>query len=215
MIFVAILLSVTLLIVQIYIVKLGSQYEPKVSVVYANQKIAAKTVVTEAMLEKKDINMSLVNKQSVTDIAAIVGKKAKIDIESGEMLLSSKVTDKNEMEDINVENKNNRLFTLELKGDQANGWWLKVDQHVDVLYVHNTVPVPQPDGSVKEDKIIERLNNIRIAALITQEGTLLKNDERNTLPKYVCLELDTKQDELLAYAKTNGRIELSVVPVVE
>lgn len=56
------------------------------------------------------------------------------------------------------------------------------------------------------------MGKIRVAAIISQEGKLIKNDDRYSLPKYICFEVNTEQDEMLAYAKSNGRIELSVIP---
>ena len=203
LIFFTALLAATLLLAEIYVVKAGSQYESKISVYFAKDDIPAKTLVSEDMLLKKEINIGFFHKQSVTDPASIVGLKAKFDIVEGEMLLSHKFTNKDDMEIIDVENKDCRLFALDLKGDQANGWWLFVGQLVDVIFVPSS-------GSQ-----VERLNDIRVAALISQEGTLLQNGDRHSLPRYVCLELTKEQDEMLAFAKGNGRIELSAVPVVE
>ncbi|HOJ10594.1 MAG TPA: SAF domain-containing protein [Clostridiales bacterium] len=205
LIIITVILSVVLLAVQTYIVKTGSEYEAKVKVVFAKEYIPANTEITEDMLEMREVNIGLAHLKSVTNAGKLIGKKTKMDIEAKEMILESKIYKENElMEKIAVKNDNNRLFTLELKGDQANGWWIEADQYVDILFV----PTQKP-----EERKVERMEKIRVAALISQEGKLIKNNiDRNVIPKYICLEVDTKQDELLAFAKGNGRIELSVIP---
>lgn len=204
LIILTIILAIVLLGVEIYIVKQGSEYEAKVKVVFAKEYIPTNTDITENMLEMKEVKLSFVHPQSITDMNKLIGKKAKINIEKDEMILDSKIFKDDELvEKIEVKNENNRLFTLELKGDQVNGWWVEVDQYVDILFV----PIQDRD-----ERIVERIEKIRVAALISQEGRLIKNNEKHIMPRYICLEVNTEQDELLAYAKGNGRIELSVIP---
>lgn len=198
------ILSVILLVAQIYIVKVASEYEPKKEVLFAKEYIPANTVITEEMLEKKRINLSLIHEKSIFNTDALIGRKAKIDIEKGEMILESKlISEEDEAEKILVKNENSRLFTLELKGDQANGWQIKPDQYVDILFI---------PAQKQEERIVERIEKVRVAALISDDGKLIKDKDENILPRYICLEVDTEIDELLAYAKGNGRIELSVIP---
>lgn len=208
LIIITVILSMVLLAAQIYIVKAGSEYEAKVKVAFAKGYIPANTEITEDMLEMGEVNIGLTHLKSVTNAEKLIGKKTKMDIEAKEMILESKIYKENElMEKIAVKDDNNRLFTLELKGDQVNGWWIEADQYVDILFV----PTQKP-----EERKVERIEKVRVAALITQEGRLIKNsNDRNVIPKYICLEVDTKQDELLAFAKGNGRIELSVIPSIE
>ena len=156
------------------------------------------------MLEMKEVSIGLAHSKSITDIDKLVGEKTKMNIEAKEMILDSKIYKENEKKErIPVKSDNNRLFTLELKGDQANGWWIDVDQYVDILFV---------PSQKSEERTVERMGKIRVAAIISQEGKLIKNDDRYSLPKYICFEVNTEQDEMLAYAKSNGRIELSVIP---
>ncbi len=204
LIIVTIILSVVLLAAQIYIVKVGSEYEAKVKVAFAKEYISANTEITADMLEMKEVNIGLAHPKSITDIDKLIGEKTKMNIEAKEMILDSKIYKENEKKErIPVKSDNNRLFTLELKGDQANGWWIDVDQYVDILFV---------PSQKSEERTVERMGKIRVAAIISQEGKLIKNDDRYSLPKYICFEVNTEQDEMLAYAKSNGRIELSVIP---
>jgi len=222
------ILTVVLLAAEVFIVKSASGYEPETNVVYAKVEIPEDAIVQEEMLEEKKVQISMVHRQSVKSMKDITGRKVKTDIEEGEMLLSSRLYAENEMDDVKVKDKNNRLFSLELKGDQANGWWLMSDQYVDIIFVpngkagiHSTQKPENPEsvstmntGSIgsETENYVQRLRNIRIAALIDDKGKLVKNGERPMLPRYVSFEVTDKQDEFLAYAKGNGRLEISVIP---
>lgn len=148
----AILLLVILLTgVEIFIVRSASRYEPEVEVVFAKQRIPQKTEITPDMLEVRKIGVGLAHRLSVKKTGEAAGKKAVMDIESGEMLLSSKLG-LDEMQQIEVKDKNKRLFSVEFKGDQANGWWVLVDQYVDILFIPNeTYGNPALSDSPRDD----------------------------------------------------------------
>lgn len=222
------ILVVVLLIVEIVIVRAVSKYQPQISVVYAKTSIAENTVVDAEMLMEKKTDAGFVHRLSVVDINDIIGKKTIAGIEQGEMILSSRLGEVGETERINVVDKNNRLFAVEFKGDQANGWWLKPDQFVDIIFVPNeknknitpSQDIPQ-NGEEKsnEEGISEnwkmgmrKLENIRIAAVISDKGVLLEHSEKTTLPRYISFEITDEQCEFLSYAKGAGRIEVCVIP---
>jgi Flp pilus assembly protein CpaB len=206
------ILLVILLVVEVAIVKSASDYEPRVNVVYAKTSISEDTVIRESMLEERKVGISTAHKKSLNNLKDVVGKKARIDIEEGEMLLEPKLMSGSEMEEIKVEDRNNRLYSVEFKGDQANGWWLKADQRVDIIYVPGEKQ--REDVSVQSDNAnnVQKLRGIRIAALIDEKGRLLKNGERTSVPKYISFEVTDRQCEFLAYAKGNGRLEIAVIP---
>lgn len=242
-------LVIVLLALEIFIVKSASRYEPEVGIVFSKVKILEGTQVKAEMLQEKRVNLGLVHKQALRSLKDAEGKMARTDIEEGEMLLSGRLAGQDEMERIKVSDPKNRLFTVEFKGDQANGWWLETGQYVDIIYVANEKQLLLPSSQTKEiqdgnprqkkretqvdayiakdlenpsgsgdiydadrKRRLKRLRNIRIAALIDDKGKLLKDTGRTGTPKYVSFEVDGSQDEFLAYAKTNGRLELSVIP---
>lgn len=221
-------LAVTLLVVEIIIVRSAARYDPQVEVVFARTNIPEKTVIQENMLDRRKIDLHLVNKQLVKDLNDIVGKEAKIDIEEGEMIFKSRIGNRNEVEEIKVIDTKNRLFTVEFKGDQANGWWLMADQYVDIIFIptHSSKNLTENENNISSRQYQNsmdissatlcckptRLRNIRVAALIDDKGNLLKNSRKDTLPRYISFEVTDVQDEFLAYAKSHGRIEISVIP---
>lgn len=214
----AIVLALVFLIVEIIIVKSISKYEPETSVVFAIRKITAGEVITENVLEKRKISLNLVHSQSIKNANEIIGKRAKTDIEEDEIILSSRIADNKYFDEIIVKDKNSRLFTVEFRGDQVNGWQLREGQFVDIIFIpdgKNAMPVIENETWEKEGNTIQRIRNVRIAALIDDKGKLVKNSENSTIPKYISFEVDDVLDQFLAYAKGNGRLEVSVIPAVD
>lgn len=201
------LLTVILVGAEIYIIRAATSYEPVTEVVFARVKIPEDTLITGEMLEIKKVGLASVHKLSVRKSENILGKRSATDIESGEMILSSKVGSSDAMEKIKVKDKNKRLFSVEFKGDQANGWWLLTDQNVDIIFVPGEAGTSEGMGND-----VKKLENIRIAALIDERGKLLKNNDRSTLPRYISFEVTDQQAAFLAEAKSKGRLELSVIP---
>ncbi len=225
------ILVLILVVTEIVIIKSASQYEPKVKVVFAKSGIPEQTVITPAMLELKEVGLSFVHRMSLRSISDAASKRAGTDIEAGEMILSGKLRSE-EMEAIEVEDGNKKLFSVEFKGDQANGWQLMTGQTVDIIYIpderqpdggapgapdapgasEDGVPPAVRDGIAEVRNKIRVLEKIRIAALIDETGKLVKNSGRTVLPRYVSFEVTDEQAGLLAYAKGHGRLELSAIP---
>lgn len=215
-----ILLIIGFTVAEIAIIRTASNYEPKIEVVYAKVQILPKTAIKEEMLEVRKVNISDAHKLAVRKKEEVVGRKAGVTIEDGEMLLSTKVVDEIELEDIKVNDKNNQLFAVEFKPDQINGWWLKVSQYVDVIYVPNKVATgaPTPANQPVLDVNISNINTVtqvveklRVAAIIDDKFKQLKIDDTASIPKYVVLEVTPEQARFLAYCKSNGRLEAAVV----
>jgi Flp pilus assembly protein CpaB len=222
-IIIALLIVVILVAIEIVIIKRAAKYEPQSEVLFAKVRIQEKTLITSDMLQLRKIGTGMVHKMAVCSLKDVIGRKAKMDIEAGEVILSAKLGYEG-MERIEVKDKNKRLFSVEFKGDQANGWWLMPDQYVDIMFVPDEKAEHYNDspGTNNENKQtisiepfgskIQKLKNIRIAALIDDGGKLLKNKDRVSLPRYISFEVTEEEANFLAYAKSNGRLEVCVVP---
>lgn len=223
------ILAAVFLLAEVAFVKNMSGYAPMETVVFAKTKISRDSFIKVDMLIEKKIDSHFAHKLSLKNNNLVVGRKAIMDIEEGEMLLTVKLGTPDEMEKIKVKNTANRLFSVELKGDQANGWWLMTGQYVDIIYVPNYRPgisdqqqtvvlkganADKDVGNKTKSTLlnVQKMKNIRIAALIDDKGKLLSNNQRTSLPKYISFEVSAGQDEFLAFAKTNGHLEVSVIP---
>jgi Flp pilus assembly protein CpaB len=214
----ALILAAVLLVAEIMIIRSAVEYEPKVEAVYAAEKIAKGTIITENMLKTRSIDMNVTHRLSFRKTGDVIGKAARMDIEQDEMLLSSKVEEPGNINAIPVLNPEARLFSVELKGDQANGWQLKTGDHVDIIFIPQRTEwrsAENLNGEIKPERpqgSTVRLENVRIAALVDDSGNVIDDVGKGDSPKYIIFEVEKGRDEFLAYAKANGRLELSVIP---
>ena len=104
-------------------------------------------------------------------------------------------------------------MAVDFKADQANGWRLKKDQYVDIIFVPDKISINNnPGNNTEKDNGIIRIESIRIAALIDSGGNIVDEAGKGQIPSYICFEVDKGIDEFLAFAKKNGRIEIAVIP---
>ncbi len=200
------------------IISRAAGYDTKVKVVFTNTDIPGNTVITADMLEIRETGGSTVHPDAVKNISEALGKRTTAGLIKGEMLLNARLSAKGP-NIVKAEDKNKRLFSAELKIDQANAWQFSERQFVDIIYVPNhgeeneqapqawgVTDVPPTSGGVKIMK------NVRIAGIIDEDGLLLGLSESEKMPRYVSFEVTQDQAVFLAYAKSNGRLELSCIP---
>lgn len=217
----AFLIVVLLVAVQMAIIANASGYEAKDKVVFAKVQIEKNAVITGDMLEFREVGLGAVHPDALKSSDEAVLKRASMDIEAGEMLLSSKFTSGGSGI-IEAEDKSKRLFSVKFDVDQANGWQLADNQYVDVIFVpnhseqQNQVPVAEGVAAMLPyTNGVTLLKNIRVAGLIDEEGKLVDILESKETPRYVSFEVTEEQAVFLAYAKSNGKIELSCIPAHE
>ena len=162
---------VLLVAVEMAIISNASGYESKEKVVFAAERISKNAIITGDMLELREISTEAVHPNAIKSMDIALSKRALMDIEDGEMLLNVKLSaDDDGM--IEAVGKNNRLFSLELDVDQANGWQLTEDQYVDIIYVPSNSEVRNQsvilEGKKKE---IQEGQSIGGAGATTQEKT--------------------------------------------
>ncbi|NLP08319.1 MAG: hypothetical protein GX385_08985 [Clostridiaceae bacterium] len=214
----ALVIVILLAVIEMKIISNASGYEAGEKVVVALRDISRDTVITDEMLEIREISSGAVHRDAVRNIGEAVGLRAAADIYSGEALLKSRLTDK-AADAVEVLNKSNRLFCIKPEWDQANAWQLEKDQCVDVVFIPNHLKqdntCPEAAGVVSvlpAQTGIKVMKNIRIAGFVDEDGEIVKSGEDEKIPRYIIFEVTQEQAVFLAYAKSNGRLELSGIP---
>lgn len=196
----------------------ASGYESRENVVFTKMNIPGNTVITADMLELREVGSSTVHPDAVKNMGEALGKRTTADLVKGEMLLEARLT-ADVRATARAEDMNNRLFSVELKTDQANAWLFSDRQFVDIIYVPNPgeqkEQPPQAGGISDVPSVstgVRILKNVRIAGLVDEDGKLTGAAESEKMPRYVSFEVTQDQAVFLAYAKSNGRLELSCIP---
>lgn len=214
----AFFIALLLVIIEMTIISNASGYEAREKTVFARVHISKNTVITGDMLEVREIGAGSVHPNALKGTGEAVSKRAGMDIEAGEMLLESKLLSV-EGGIIEAEDNTKRLFCVEFEADRANGWQLSDGQRVDIIFVPN-------HGEQKEEPPLANgvetvfpassgvkiLKNICIAGLIDEDSRVVDRIEAEKTPKYICFEVTVEQAAFMAFAKSNGRLEISSVP---
>ena len=201
---------VVLLVVEVIFIRTTTGSGATKAVVFAKADIGANTVITEEMLEVRKVDSKLAGAYCISDITYIKGSRASHDMAAGEMVYAGSVSKGMPSNSIKFTDPANRLFALELKGDAANGWWVDAEQKADVIFVPGNEKAISRVSS--QGGISEKIEDVRIAAILDEKGNPMSYSERASPPRYVCLEVTPEQAEFLAYAKINGKIELAILP---
>lgn len=269
----AFIIVVLLVAAEVAIIANAAGLNVKRKAVFAKERIEKNTVITENMVEVREISKDAIHPQALKDVAEALAMTAVTDLEAGEMLLGPKLSD-NIRSVIEARDADKRLYSVEFRTDQANAWQMTDNQYVDVIFVPSCAAAQdQPPWSssamstntsdtgsanvgaadtgasninaadtgtantgvtnISASDInaadintaninaadalpvlngITVLKRIRIAGIIDEKGKLVNILEPECLPRYISLELTQEQAIFLAYAKGNGRIELSCIP---
>ena len=214
----ALAIVVLLVTAELAIITNASGYDLKEKAVFTKTNIYVNTVITSDMLEVREVGSSTIHPDAVKNIGEALGKRTAADLVKGEMLLKARLS-ADVRPIIEAEDKNNRLFSVELKVDQANAWLFSDRQFVDIIYVPNSREVveqpPQADGIsgvTPASTGVRIMKNVRIAGLTDEEGKLIGAAKSEKVPRNVSFEVTQDQAVFLAYAKSNGRLELACIP---
>jgi Flp pilus assembly protein CpaB len=208
---------ILLVVIEMTIISNASGYEAKQKVVFAARDIKKDALITEEMLEIREISSEAVHKDAVRNISDASNMYAASSICSGEMLLKSRLTAE-APDRIEALDKSKRLFCAKMEFDQANAWQLEKDQHVDIIYIPNhgerNEDVPEAAGVLSmypAESGVKLIKAVRVAGLIDEKGKPA-GDGSDEMPRYILFEVTEEQAVFLAFAKRYGRLELSSIP---
>lgn len=226
-------LVVVLLLAEVIIIRSVSGYQSKVKIVFTKASIPEGTVIKENMLELLEVDMGIVPKSAIRNVEEIIGKEAGTNMEEKEMVLTGKLRAQGESDEIKVINEGNRLFSVKFESDQVNGWQISAGQYVDIIFIPDDNMSLQTDNGEEVDSLIKGgagyiknidglefskscpgiqiLKNIRVAAIINEKGELLKGNDISGAPRIISFEVSERQDHFLAWAKSHGRLEVSLI----
>lgn len=89
------------------------------------------------------------------------------------------------------------LYTLALKAEDANGWWIKKGNEIDMLVYDATVTSMDP---------IQWIESVKIIRIMDESGNETLQDGEP--PKMVCLELSNEQAHQLFQAENGKKIKI-------
>jgi len=178
----------------------------KAEVVLAKRDIAADTIISREMVEKKEVPVSSIHPQAVSSLDEVVGKIARDPIIAGEQILSGRIITPGETKEGLAYSipQGKRAFTVAVDEVAAVGWHLQPGDHVDVL---GTVELPGKD----EVYSVVVVQNVPVLAVgkemqvAREEGKEVKMEV-----KTVTLAVSIQEAQSLMLASEEGSVRFAL-----
>jgi hypothetical protein len=168
-----------------------------VQVICAASDISKGELITLDLLVLKKIPLEMSGSALTGKPEDYVGQKVGCYLHKGEVLYSDNLLASSKFKD-----EGKVMMAFDLKGVQANGWWIEEDCIVDLMLVYNG-----------DEKNVKTIQDIRVAALLDEAGNRLisgSEAKRPAPPVYMSVEVTADQALLLAGIKSNDKIVLAV-----
>ncbi|MHB1485167.1 MAG: Flp pilus assembly protein CpaB [Saccharofermentanales bacterium] len=190
-------ISVLIFLILFYFMSKSAK-ENEYDIFLLNRDINAGEKIEKTMLTILSIPQSSILPNAYKDINEIIGKFVLNDMKKGDMLSKRDL--------INLQNgiiypalhKGNVLYTISLKAEDANGWWLAKGNKVQVFIGKDSDdPVNSP----------EKIESAKIIRIMDESGAEINQDLIKE-PKMVCLEVKDEEAKILFKAEGTRKIKL-------
>ncbi|MFD1019927.1 Flp pilus assembly protein CpaB [Thalassobacillus hwangdonensis] len=182
--------------------------ETTVEVVVAKSKISENVQITSAMLEMKSVPKDAVHSQTLKSVGEAAGKIAKSDIETGEMVLSSRLADQ-QKEDIFVSRKvqeGYRAVSVGADFVRSVSNLIEPEDFVDVIFTE-VVKVSGEEDKIETEIILDRVRVLAVGRYMVEST---EDEDEHEEYSSVTLELTDKETIKLVNASERGYIHLAM-----
>lgn len=181
-----------------------SAIEKEYNIFLINQDISAGEKIEKTMLSSIAIPQTCVLPQACKNADEIIGKILLNDLKKGDLLsVRDLIASQNGIIYPSL-HKGMILYTLSLKAEDANGWWIAKGNRIK-LYVSKETE--QGSSFENQSNTIEIIESARIIRIMDETGVEIKQDLIKQ-PKMVCLEVSTEEAQILFLAEGTRKIKL-------
>ena len=189
------------------------------TVVVANIRIPAKTLITSDMIFLKKIPVEYVNSLAVTNPSQVVGYTSRAEIDTGEQVLHSKIVKRDSNQESLSYSVPLGMRGISVKVDEQTGvgGLLKPGDRVDVLgTVEIEIFSTDPEvNTVRETKTHVVLQNVEVLAVGHNIGEPVrvqgeKKETTQDSAKTVTLAVPTEKTQLVAHFAAKGNLYLTL-----
>lgn len=171
-----------------------------------NKNLKAGSVIASDMIRGVKISRNTILPNACKSKEEIVGMFTLTDLKKDEILSVEDISiEKNGLSYQNL-NEGNVLYTLALKPEDANGWWLAKGNIVDLLLLKPAGLKPVSATVEESGIIIDVIESVRIARIMDETGVPIDTGEKPA--KLICLELSMEQAKAVFETESTKRIKI-------
>lgn len=199
---IAIPLTIILFIGLVFAEKKLSNYTPTGKVVYCIKDINRKDKLDVSSFTTKDVPITQITEDCVTNINDIKGMYAKENIYSNEILKKRRTGTQQTIDDysLNVGEVETALSFQNL--DDAVGGSVRKDDMIDIVFTNNAAA---GSGTIMTKTLIE---NIKVLDVKTSAGKSVDREDKETPANVILIAVKPEDAHLIENMKQTGKIKL-------
>lgn len=198
-------ISITILLT-LYVLLNQKNKGSEIEIFLLNKNLKAGSIIASDMIRSIKIPGETILPNVCKSEEEIIGMFTLTDIRKDEIL---------SVQDISIEqngltyqslNEGNVLYTLALKPEDANGWWLAQGNIVDLLLLKQAGFKPDTATVEQSGIIIDVIESVRIARIMDETGVPIGTGEKPA--KLICLELTMEQARTVFETENTKKIKI-------
>ncbi len=181
-------LIMLVLLILLYSAVSGKESDKFTKLYVYNRDLSAGSIIVSSDISEIKIHTEDKLNQNYAKQENIEGKYIHSDVKSGQFVIDSDLHLNESLTVFNDLEPGNVLYTLLMKAEDVNGWWLRPGNIVDILIFdkpeHNNKFDLSEDNS--EEKIT-LLGNLKVVRIMDENGNNIKDSAKS--PVIICLEI--------------------------
>ena len=167
-----------------------------------NRNVPAGCRIEKEMIRSVMVPESCIFPTALKKTADIVGSILSRDLNDGDILCLQDLQSSDSGIDYPTVSEGKLLYTLGLKPEDANGWWIRTGNEINLLLYDKTI---DSNGSIKENQM-KQIESVKIIRIMDESGNEIIQSGKP--PKMVCLEMTEEQTQMLFQAENGKKIKL-------
>ena len=194
------------LMILVYSAVSGKESEKFTSLYLFKSDLPSGSIIAAADILEIKVQSDTGLSTEYADAYEITGKYIHSDVRSGQLVLKSDLFDNESSRVYDDIEPGNVLYTLSLKAEDVNGWWIRPGNLVDILIYDETGYnnfSQREDSDVKNPETIE---NLKIIRLMDENGK--DTAKSGKPPVLICLETEYENAGILFEAEITKKIKI-------
>jgi len=195
------------LLILLYSAVSGKESDKFTRIYVYNKDLPAGSLITSTDILEIKIHRDGKLNQSYALLADIENMYIHSDVKSGQIIIESDLHLNENLTVFNDLEPGNTLYTLSIRAEDVNGWWLRPGNIVDILIFDKTEP--NNKFALSEDYTndkITMLGNLKVVRLMDENGNNIKDSAKS--PAIICLEIPYEKAGMLFEAEITKKIKI-------
>lgn len=200
-------LLVLIILILIYASANGNESKGYAGIYIFNKNLPAGSIV--GMSDILEIKVQS-NQKLTADYALpenIEGKYIHSDVREGQAVITGDLYENAARTVFSDLKPGNVMYTISLKPQDANGWWLRPGNIIDILVFDNTAGrLEQSQNFISDNEKVTVIDEIKIIRVMDDDGNNVEDSKK--APGMLCLEVDYEKAKILFEAENSKKIKV-------